>query len=277
MTVILQCGKLERLEMFTGTKRSCRHGLQKRRNNHAAATARQQQQQRNSAGSNAAQPQSPCAASCSDCSSASLTEVPAGSLTAACYSSDTAAAAAAAPAAVPAVTQQLSVPISNGVTVEAMLWQELHKELEVPASMTAAAAAGLAPHPAAGQQQQQLMLQHCASHVSVPAAAAAAPAAVGFDYSTVDFTNEESLNQLEQMIEFEIMQALLQPQIAAMPAAAAAAQVLRMQRSAALLEQFQAVSAELQQLQAAVAELQGMQQQQQPGASLASSWEVWGA
>jgi hypothetical protein len=155
------------------------------------------------------------------------------------------------------------VPISNAVSVEALLWEELHKELKVPASMSAAeAAAGPAalvppPPPAA--------------------AAAAAPVAFGFDYSSVDFTNQASLNRLEQMIEFEIMQALLQPQGATLPAAAAAAaQGTRLQRSAALFEQFQNVSAELQQLQAAVAELQGQQQQQQPGASLASSWEVWG-
>ncbi|WIA44158.1 hypothetical protein OEZ86_010493 [Tetradesmus obliquus] len=41
-----QCGKLERLEAFAGTKRSCRLGLHKRRLNHAACAARQQQQQR---------------------------------------------------------------------------------------------------------------------------------------------------------------------------------------------------------------------------------------
>jgi hypothetical protein len=290
----LQCGKLERIEAFAGTKRSCRLGLNKRRINHAASAARQQQQQR---GSTAVQPCSSCAASSSNCSSASLTEMPVGGC-----SSDTAAAAAAAaaaavtsmPAAAYAVPQQ-EMCVPQAFSIEELLWQELHKELQVPAS-TAAAAAAAAAQPAAAlaaapalleQQQQQLQLP--SGNIAAAAAPAEAVAAAGgFDYSGINYTNEKSLNRLEQMIELEIMQALLQPAAAAaVPAAgaaaqpaAAAAEASRQQRSAALMDQFQAVSAELLQLQAAIAELHGLdglqQQQQQPGVSLTSSWEAWG-
>jgi hypothetical protein len=217
--------------------------------------------------------------------------------------------------------------VATAASVEHMLWDDLHKELHVcPASIAAApaaksfdysaalqapaaaaglpgkfvpassaaaaaAAAGGFDHNAALQAPPAAAAVAPADYVCANTAAAGAAAAGGFDYSSVDYTNEESLKQLEQMIELEIMQALLQsataagvPAVAAAapPAAAAAnAQAFRLQRSAALLDQFAAVTAELQQLQAEMAQLQGDmhlqgQQQQQPGVSLASSWDAWG-
>jgi hypothetical protein len=196
------------------------------------------------------------------------------------YCPDKTAAAAAAAGAAAAVTQQLPAlqPVAAGV--ELLLWEEqLRKFAEVlqPAAAATATAAPAGPLPPAGQhcvQQQQRRMPCCSSNDVVRAGLPVMP--VVFNYSAVGHSTKQGMNRLQQMIELQLMQALLQKQPHTEPVAAAeaapapapaAAHGAWLRRSALLLQQPQWTSLELQQAGAAVkstsAEPQGMQQQQQ--------------